>query len=81
MDQQLMYDFLTAPVLDLTLYQIDSALQAMTDMPESVGGDFATNLDYVFNNLKADVGADEVSSNVTLIDVTLLPTNPVSLKT
>ena len=53
MDQQLMYDFLTAPVLDLTQYQIDSALQAMTDMPESVGGDFATNLDYVFNNLKA----------------------------
>ena len=53
MDQQLMYDFITAPVLDLTQYQIDMALQAMTDMPESVGGDFATNLNYVFNNLRA----------------------------
>ena len=60
MDQQLMYDFITAPVLDLTQYQVDMALQAMTNMPVSTGGDFKTNLEYVFNQLTTRTVADEI---------------------
>ena len=60
MDQQLMYDFITAPVLDLTQYQIDMALQAMTNMPESTNGDFNTNLQYVFDQLTTRTAADEI---------------------
>ena len=36
------------------------ALQAMTNMPVSVGGDFKTNLEYVFNQLTTRTVADEI---------------------
>ena len=57
-DQILMYDFITAPVLDLTQYQVDMALQAMTNMPESIG-DFGINLEYVFDQLTSRTATDE----------------------
>ena len=59
-DQQLMFDFITAPVLDLTQYEVDKALQAMTNMPESVSGDFKTNLEYVFKQLTSRNAYDEI---------------------
>ena len=57
-DQILMYDFIRAPVLDLTQYQVDMALQAMTNMPESLGH-FDINLEYVFNQLISRTESDE----------------------
>ena len=56
MDQQLMSDFLQSGVLGLDQFQIDAAIQSMTNMPESIGGSFPDNLDYVMNQLKAKDG-------------------------
>ena len=53
MDQQLMADFLESGVLGLSDFQLDAAIQSMTNMLESVGGDFATNLQYVMDSLMA----------------------------
>jgi len=53
MDQQLMADFLESGVLGLSDFQLDAAIQSLTNMPVSTGGDFATNLNYVMDALMA----------------------------